>query len=164
VVCNAGINRTSPIYFIKEGELDEVYNTNTKAPIMLIHDLLAKRSICAKASIVFTSSIDAVNPAISTAAYGASKAALTNFMKVCAKELAPRLIRSNAVMPGMVETPILSEMHMTNEELEKDKQQYPLKRYGQPKEIAWAIIYLLSDAAAWVTGSILTIDGGCSIR
>ena len=131
---------------------------------MLIHDLLSKRCLKAKSSLVFTSSIDASTPAISTAAYGASKAALTNFMKLCAKELAPRQIRSNAVMPGMVETPILSEMHMTDEELQNDKQQYPLKRYGRPEEIAWAIIYLLSDAAAWVTGSVLTIDGGCSIR
>lgn len=164
VVCNAGINKTAPIYFLKEEELDEVMTTNATAPMMLIHDLVSKRCIKAKASIVFTSSIDAVTPAITTAAYGASKAALTNFMKVCAKELAPRLIRSNAIMPGMVETPILAEMRMTDEELEEDKQNYPLKRYGQPEEIAWAIIYLLSDAAAWVTGSVLTIDGGCSIR
>ena len=164
VICNAGINKTAPIYFLKEEELDEVMATNATAPMMLIHDLVTKRCVKAKASIVFTSSIDAVTPAISTAAYGASKAALTNFMKVCAKELAPRLIRSNAIMPGMVETPILAEMRMTDEELEADKQNYPLKRYGQPEEIAWAIIYLLSDAAAWITGSVLTIDGGCSIR
>ena len=164
VVCNAGINKTAPIYFLKEEELGEVMATNATAPMMLIHDLVGKRCIRARASIVFTSSIDAVTPAISTAAYGASKAALTNFMKVCAKELAPRLIRSNAIMPGMVETPILAEMRMTDEELEADKQNYPLKRYGQPQEIAWAIIYLLSDAAEWVTGSVLTIDGGCSIR
>lgn len=164
VVCNAGINKTAPIYFLKEEEVDEVMTTNATAPMMLIHDLVTKRCVKVKASIVFTSSIDAVTPAISTAAYGASKAALTNFMKVCAKELAPRLIRSNAIMPGMVETPILAEMRMTDEELEADKQNYPLKRYGQPEEIAWAIIYLLSDAAAWVTGSVLTIDGGCSIR
>lgn len=164
VVCNAGINKTAPIYFLKSDELDEVFDTNTKAPMLLIHDLLSKRCLKAKSSLVFTSSIDAVAPAITTAAYGASKAALTNFMKLCAKELAPRQIRSNAVMPGMVETPILSEMHMTDEELLSDKLQYPLKRYGRPEEIAWAIIYLLSDAAAWVTGSVLTIDGGCSIR
>lgn len=164
VVCNAGINKTAPIYFLKSEELDTVFDTNTKAPMMLIHDLLSKRCLKAKASLVFTSSIDAVTPAITTAAYGASKAALTNFMKLCAKELAPRLIRSNAIMPGMVETPILAEMRMTDEELQNDREQYPLKRYGRPEEIAWAIIYLLSDAAAWVTGSVLTIDGGCSIR
>lgn len=164
VVCNAGINKTAPIYFLKSDELDEVFDTNTKAPMLLIHDLLGKRCLKSKSSLVFTSSIDAVIPAITTAAYGASKAALTNFMKLCAKELAPRQIRSNAVMPGMVETPILAEMHMTDEELQNDKQQYPLKRYGRPEEIAWAIIYLLSDAAAWVTGSVLTIDGGCSVR
>lgn len=164
VVCNAGINKTAPIYFLKSEEVDAVFDTNTKAPMMLIHDLISKRCLKTKSSLVFTSSIDAVTPAITTAAYGASKAALTNFMKLCAKELAPRQIRSNAVMPGMVETPILAEMRMTDEELQNDREQYPLKRYGKPEEIAWAIIYLLSDAAAWVTGSVLTIDGGCSIR
>ena len=164
VVCNAGINKTAPIYFLKEAEVNAVITTNATAPMMLIHDLVTKRCIQAKASIVFTSSIDAITPAITTAAYGASKAALTNFMKVCAKEFAPRYIRSNAVMPGMVKTPILEEMHMTEEEVKSDKLQYPLKRYGKPEEVAWAIIYLLSDAAAWVTGSVLTIDGGYTIR
>lgn len=164
VVCNAGINKTSPIYFLKQTELEEVLNINIISPIILIRSLAAKRRIKSQASIVFTSSIDAVVPAITTAAYGASKAALTNFMKVCAKEFASRKIRSNAVHPGMTETPILDEMKMTTEEMAQDRQLYLLKRYGRPEEIAWAITYLLSDASAWVTGSVLTIDGGYSIR
>lgn len=164
VVCNAGINKTSPIYFLKQGELEEVLTINITSPMMLIRTMAMQRRLKAYASLVFTSSIDAVTPAITTAAYGASKAALTNFMKVCAKELAPRKIRSNAVHPGMTETPILSEMRMSDEEINQDKQQYLLKRYGRPEEIAWSIVYLLSDASAWVTGSVLTIDGGYSIR
>lgn len=164
VVCNAGINKTDPIYFLKQQDIEDVFAVNTIAPMMLLQALLNQRRINPKASIVFTSSIDAVTPAITTTAYGASKAALTNFMKVCAKELAPRKIRSNAIHPGMVETPILKEMHMSEDEINRDKEQYIMKRYGRPEEIAWAVIYLLSDAAAWVTGSVLTIDGGYSIR
>lgn len=164
VVFNAGINKTAPIYFLKQNEIENVFGVNTIAPMLLMNALLKSRLVKNGASVVFTSSIDSVVPAITTASYGASKAALTNFMKLCAKELAPRKIRSNAVHPGMVETTIIREMHMTDEEYVKDKQDYLLKRYGRPEEIAWAIVYLLSDASLWVTGSVLTIDGGYSIR
>ena len=164
VVFNAGINKTAPIYFLKQNEIETVFGVNTIAPMLLMNALLKAKLVNNGASLVFTSSIDSVTPVITTAAYGASKAALTNFMKLCAKELAPRKIRSNAVHPGMVETAILNEMHMTDEEFVKDKQEYLLKRYGRPEEIAWAIAYLLSDASLWVTGSVLTIDGGYSIR
>lgn len=164
VVCNAGISHTAPVQFVKVEDLEQVFATNTFAPMLLIRALLSKRLINSKASIVFTSSTDAVNPDVANSVYGASKGALTTYMKGCAKELAGRKIRANAVHPGMVETPLTQHLMLTEEELDRNKQLYPLKRYGQPEEIAWAIIYLLSDASAWVTGSVLTIDGGCSIR
>lgn len=164
LVNNAGINKTAPIYFLKEDVVKSVFEINTFTPMFLTKTLLSARKIKAGASIVFTSSIDGVTPSISTAAYGSSKAALTNFMKVCAKELSPRMIRANAVHPGMVQTDMVNEMRVSDEDLKNDMQQYLLKRYGRPEEIAWAIIYLLSDASAWVTGSVLTIDGGISIK
>ena len=122
--------------------------------------LIKARKINAKASLVFTSSIDALNPDVSSSAYAASKAALTSFMRSCAKELAPRQIRANAVHPGLVETGMKHNGMVSDEDLEKNKDLYLLKRYAHPEEIAWAIIYLLSDASAFVTGSVLTIDGG----
>lgn len=163
VVLNAGISHTAPVQFVKAEDLEQVFATNTFAPMLLIRALLSKRLINPKASIVFASSTDAVNPDVANSVYGASKGALTTYMKGCAKELAGRKIRANAVHPGMVETPLTQHLMLTEEDLERNKQLYPLKRYGQPEEIAWAIIYLLSDASAWVTGSVLTIDGGCSI-
>ncbi len=66
--------------------------------------------------------------------------------------------------PGMVETNILSSGDITSEQVELDKLNYPMKRYGKPVEIAWAISYLLSDASQWVTGTNMIIDGGWSIR
>ena len=129
----------------------------------LMQALLKARKINAKASLVFTSSIDAVNPDVSSSAYAASKAALTSFMRSCAKELAPRQIRANAIQPGLVETGMMRNGMVADEDLEKNKELYLLKRYARPEEIAWAIIYLLSDASAFVTGSVLTIDGGISI-
>lgn len=164
VVCNAGINIMSPIYFIKNDELDTVFRTNALAPMTLINVLLSNKRIKSRASLVFTSSMDAVNPDAGSAAYAASKAALTSFMRSCAKELAPRKIRSNAIQPGLVETGMMHNGMVSEEDLEKNKENYLLKRYAQPKEIAWAIIYLLSDASGFVTGSVLTIDGGATIK
>ena len=163
VVLNAGINLMAPIYFLKEEEVNQVFATNTLAPMHLMQVLLKARKINAKASLVFTSSIDAVNPDVSSSAYAASKAALTSFMRSCAKELAPRQIRANAIQPGLVETGMMHNGMVADEDLEKNKDLYLLKRYARPEEIAWANIYLLSDASAFVTGSVLTIDGGISI-
>lgn len=164
VVLNAGINLMAPIYFLKEEDVNQVFQTNVLAPMYLIKTLLKARKINAEASLVFTSSIDAVNPDVSSSAYAASKAALTSFMRSCAKELAPRQIRANAIQPGLVETGMMHNGMVSADDLEKNKELYLLKRYARPEEIAWAIIYLLSDASAFVTGSILTIDGGISIN
>ena len=84
-------------------------------------------------------------------------------MRSFAVELAEKGIRANAVHPGMVETKLIQET-LSDEEREKDLNQYPLKRYGKPEEVAWAIIYLLSDASAWVTGTSLIIDGGFMLK
>ena len=163
VVLNAGINLMAPIYFLKEEDVNHVFATNVLAPMHLMQALLKARKINAKASLVFTSSIDAINPDVSSSAYAASKAALTSFMRSCAKELAPRQIRANAIQPGLVDTGMMRNGMVADEDLEKNKDLYLLKRYARPEEIAWAIIYLLSDASAFVTGSVLTIDGGISI-
>ena len=163
VVCNAGINLMAPIYFLKPEGVDIVFRTNALAPMSLINALLKAKRIKSKASLVFTSSMDAVNPDAGSAAYAASKAALASFMRSCAKELAPRKIRSNAIQPGLVETGMMHNGMVSEEDLEKNKELYLLKRYAQPEEIAWAIIYLLSDASGFVTGSVLNIDGGLSL-
>ena len=79
-------------------------------------------------------------------------------------ELAPKKIRVNSVMPSMIETTIMSSGDVTEEQLELDKQKYPLKRHGNPEEVAYAVIYLLSDASTWTTGTNLLLDGGRSIN
>lgn len=84
-------------------------------------------------------------------------------MKNAAKELAEKGIRVNSVNPGMVDTPINDYTSVSEEQKLADLTNYPLKRHGKPEEIAYAIIYLLSDAAAWVTGTALKIDGGYSL-
>ena len=81
-------------------------------------------------------------------------------MRYCARELAGKNIRANVVVPGMIETKLIHDGAFNDEDLEKDMQRYPLKRYGRPQDVAWAIIYLLSDASAWVTGTSMVVDCG----
>ena len=84
-------------------------------------------------------------------------------MQTCAKELAPKKIRVNSVNPGMVNTPLIEELGISSEQLASDMQNYPMKRFGEPEDIAYGIIYLLSDASSWVTGHALVIDGGVTV-
>lgn len=163
MVCNAGVNMMAPIYFLKPEEIDIVFRTNAIAPMTIVNALLRNKRIKNQASLVFTSSLDAVNPDVGSSVYAASKAALSSFMRSCAKELAPRKIRANAIQPGLVETGMMHNGIVSEEDLERHKKLYLLKRYARPEEIAWSIIYLLSDASNFVTGSVLTIDGGASI-
>jgi NAD(P)-dependent dehydrogenase (short-subunit alcohol dehydrogenase family) len=70
----------------------------------------------------------------------------------------------NSVLPGMIETDLLKDSAVSAEDLENDRRKYPLKRYGKPEEVAYAVVYLLSDATTWMTGSELVIDGGYTLQ
>ena len=164
VVCNAGIIKTILAQFAEKSDIERILNINTIAPIYLTKLLLENKKIKKEASIVYTSSMGGVyNGAIGNGLYGASKAALVGFVKSLALEVAPRGIRVNTVNPGITETNIYNNSSITPEQLELEKAHYPLKRFGKPEEIANAIVFLLSDASKWMTGSKLLIDGGCSL-
>lgn len=160
LVNNAGIGHTSLVRFIKMADVERVFQTNTFAPIMLTKELLKKKRIQKGGSIVFTSSIAAFSNALGNSLYSASKAGICAYMRSCAKELADKQIRANAVCPGMVETKLIRGGALSEDDLQKDMEKYPLKRYAKPEEIAYSVIYLLSDAAAWITGTSMIIDGG----
>lgn len=164
VVCNAGIIKTILAQFAEKSDIERILNINTIAPIYLTKLLLENKKIKKEASIVYTSSMGGVyNGAIGNGLYGSSKAALVGFVKSLALEVAPRGIRVNTVHPGITETNIYNNTSITPEQLEQEKAHYPLKRFGKPEEIANAIVFLLSDASKWMTGSQLLIDGGCSL-
>lgn len=163
LVSNAGVNRVKPLTFVKQDDMEYVFQSNTFAGVNLIRLLIKKKKLKKNSSIVFTSSISAFYNAPGRALYSSSKAALTSLMKSFAIELSNKGIRANAVHPGMVETKFIQE-NLVEEELTKGLSEYPLNRYGKPEEIAWAIIYLLSDAASWVTGTSLVIDGGFMLK
>ena len=159
LVNNAGQNNLVTVNYIEQADLDNVYQTNVFAPILLTKGLLKKRKIAKDGSIVFTSSISASLSSPANGLYASSKAAITSYMRTCAMELGGRGIRANAVLPGTIETQ-LGTGAIPDELIAKDKELYALRRYGKPEEVAYAIIYLLSDAAAWLTGTSLVIDGG----
>lgn len=165
VINNAGITKSIPIPFIDEESIKSIFEVNTIAPILLLKYLLKRKKLKTGSSVVFTSSLAGLGyTTVANSVYAASKGAISSFITCAALELAQKGIRVNAVCPGMVDTNILSESVITKEQVEKDKQNYPLKRYGKPEEVAWAMIYLLSEASAWVTGTNMVIDGGYSIR
>lgn len=159
-VCNAGITKRKPINFINENDLHGIFEINAFASILLTKALAKEKKLNRGASLVFTSSKAAKIVTVGNSMYAASKAAIESFARSCAIEFASKGIRSNAILPGMVETPLVSEGLLSEEEMEQDKARYLLKRYGKPEEIAWAIVFLLSDASAWITAISLDISGG----
>lgn len=157
-VCNAGITRRRPVSYVKEEELHEVFETNTFAAFTLTKAIMKAKKMNRGGSMVFLSSMAARQVTPGNAVYAASKAAVESFARSCAQEYAPMQIRANAILPGMVDTPLSKQGALSAEMIERDKQNYLLKRYGKPEEIAWAVIYLLSDASAWTSGTSMVVS------
>ena len=161
----AGISGHAPIQFIKKDEVDRMFNINYFAPLYLSKSLVKKKKLNKNGSIVFiTSTSGIVSSYLGGSIYASTKGAVNGLVKTMALELAPKKIRVNSVMPSMVKTPIMDGGQVSTEQFEEDEAKYPLKRYGKPEEVAYGIIYLLSDAAAWVTGTNLLMDGGRSTQ
>ena len=89
--------------------------------------------------------------------------AVNGLVKGIAIELAAKSIRVNTVTPGMINTHILDSGEISEEQLKEDVKRYPLGRYGEPEEVAYAVVYLLSDASRWMTGGNILIDGGYTL-
>jgi NAD(P)-dependent dehydrogenase (short-subunit alcohol dehydrogenase family) len=160
----AGLTKTLPFAFINSEALSSVMNVNFTAPALLSAQLVKKKKLLNNSSIVFVSSISGILcSSVAGSIYAASKGAVNGIIKGMALDLAPKNIRVNSVNPGMIDTHIFDAGTITEAQLEEDKKRYPLKRYGKPEEAAYAVIYLLSDASSWVTGSNLVIDGGFTL-
>ena len=165
VVMSAGKGTTLPLQFATREKLDDVFNTNFFASVELLRQLAKKKKLNNGASIVVILSIGGTRRFLAgNAVYGASKAALESIVRYAAIELASKQIRVNGICPGMVRTPFIGKGALTEEQYQKDMQTYPLKRYGEPEDIANGAVYLLSDASSWVTGHSLVIDGGVTIN
>ena len=141
-------------------DIASVMDTNFNSTVLLQSELLAKKKVSKGASIVFLSSRTADVPTIANALYSASKGAVKSYARCLSLELAPRQIRVNCICPAMVWTPLVEAEGVSREELEAREAEYPLKRYGQPEDIASLAAFLLSDASSWMTGSCIDITGG----
>lgn len=164
LVNNAGRGKSKPVNFVSTEDLQDVYQTNLFGVALLTKMLLKKKKIAKGGSIVFTSSISSYMTAPGLCVYASSKAAVLAYMRTCAIELGAKGIRANAILPGMVETKLITSGTYTDEDKQNDLTFYPLGRYGKPEDVARAMVYLLSDASAWVTGAELVVDGGRCLK
>lgn len=161
----AGMGMILPFPFLNAEKLRGIFDVNFFSAADLSYLLVKKKKIAKHGSIVAITSIGGNAVFLpGQSAYASTKAAQTALMKCMATDLAPKGIRVNCVAPGMIETPLIyTGMELSSEEIKADVQRYPLKRYGRPEEVAYAVIYLLSDASSWTTGTTLLIDGGFTL-
>jgi NAD(P)-dependent dehydrogenase (short-subunit alcohol dehydrogenase family) len=163
VVHNAGINTKSLVKFISKEKIDDIFNINVYAPVLITQALIKKKKLNKKSSIVFISSISTFYASISNTLYASSKGAINSFARSLALELASSKTRVNIIQPGVIETSILDSYTM-KEELDSFIESIPLGGFGAPEDVAYGAIYLLSNASNFVTGSVITIDGGVTLR
>lgn len=162
---NAGTSKTVLVKFITKEYLDMTLDTNTIGPILLTQSLIRKKKISNGGSIVFTSSLSGVFCAhYGESMYAASKGALSGFAKAAAIDLSAQGIRVNCVNPGIVQPGFIKTCGIITEEELKDKiKSFPLGRFGVTTDVAWAHIFLLSEASKWITGINIPIEGGYTL-
>lgn len=161
VVNCAGIISPRPVNFLKRKNLDEVFNINYFAPVLLTAELLQAKKMEEGASFVFISSISSQHPYFGAASYAGSKAALEAFSRTLALEVASKKMRSNVLLPGLVKTKMMEETKQAfgDDNFKNYENSYPLG-FGEVTDVANAVCFLLSDEARWITGSEIKMDGG----
>ncbi len=170
-IVNAGVAGASPIATHDYAEWRRILGVNLDGAFLTLRAALG--AITDGGAIVTVASASGLKSEPGVAAYGASKAALIHLTKVAAREAAPRRVRVNAIAPAGVETPVWDAVPMFADRAAKIGRDAafaelaamatPLDRYAKPEEIAEQIAFLLSDAAALITGSVLVSDGGYTL-
>jgi NAD(P)-dependent dehydrogenase (short-subunit alcohol dehydrogenase family) len=162
-VHSAGIANVSPMHFFNYSDYEKIRKINLDCVLVLFSELLKKKKINKQSSVIFISSISAIRGAKGNGLYAITKSALDTISKVYANELSSKLIRVNTLQPGMVQTDmsLQAESILSKNVMDIDRAKYPLG-YGEVKDIALPVIFLLSNASKWITGQSIVIDGGRS--
>lgn len=158
LVNNAGITRDTLLLRMKEEDWDAVLNTNLKGVFNCIKAAVKYMAKQRSGAIVNISSVVALMGNAGQANYAAAKAGILGFTRSVAKEMAARGIRVNAVTPGFIKTDMTSVL--SEKVVAAMEASIPLARLGEPEDIAKAVLFLVSDNAAYITGQTLHVDGG----
>ena len=160
LVNNAGITRDTLLARMSDEQWDEVLNTNLRGAFLFTRAVTRPMMQGRYGRIINISSVSGLVGNAGQANYSASKAGLIGFTRSVARELASRNVTVNAVCPGFVATDMTASLGETVQE--EVKKRIPARRLGEPDDIAAAVLYLASAAASYVTGQVLTVDGGLS--
>jgi NAD(P)-dependent dehydrogenase (short-subunit alcohol dehydrogenase family) len=159
---NAGVAKFAPLADTSEGTYDEQFGTNVKGAYFTIQKALPLLND--GASIILNTSVAGSKGNIATSAYSATKAALRSLARTAAAELVGRGIRVNAVAPGPIVTPIFEKTGLPKEAIDEWSKEIlervPMKRFGQPEEVAATVAFLASEDASYITGVEINVDGG----
>jgi NAD(P)-dependent dehydrogenase (short-subunit alcohol dehydrogenase family) len=162
VFANAGVSRYAPIGTITEDFFDSIFDINVKGVLFTVQKSLPL--LRDGGSIILNASIVGSKGLSSNSVYSATKAAVRSFARTWTTDLKDRRIRVNAISPGPIDTPGLSELLASSETGEQRRKMIsntvPLGRFGKPEEIAKAVVFLASDDASYITGIELFVDGG----
>lgn len=161
LINNAGVTRDNLLIRMKDSDWDQVIDTNLKGTYLCTKYFGKKMLKRKTGSIVNITSVVGITGNAGQSNYSASKAGVIGFTKSIAKEFAGRQIRVNAVAPGFIETDMTDKL---SEDIIKHYQSaIPLSRMGQPEDVANTVLFLTSDAAAYITGQVITVDGGMAL-
>ncbi|MFC6998673.1 3-oxoacyl-[acyl-carrier-protein] reductase [Rufibacter roseus] len=158
LVNNAGITKDGLLMRMSEEQWDAVINTNLKSVFNLTKAATKHMMRAKSGSIINMTSVVGIKGNAGQANYAASKAGIIGFTKSVALELGSRNIRSNAIAPGFIETDMTDELDAAT--VAEWRKAIPLKRGGQPEDVANAAVFLASDLSTYVTGQTLQVDGG----